>query len=331
MDLNLNLSLGYIPRTISDLLGEVSAATETSLKLSKLDEYVEGLENELRKIEAFKRELPLSMILLNDAITRLKEEAMQWRELNDRPPLMEEVRPLKGKLGVDGGLILEKKDQKNWMSSAQLWSINIDSDQRKQDPISELALRREENDRLGAGKVSQLCNNGSKGGTFVDFQGAEKDAPPQVPALSLIPPMSSSYVRVKIQSKHQEPQQQQQTQRKQRRSWSQELHRRFVDALQQLGGSQVATPKQIRDLMQVDGLTNDEVKSHLQKYRLHVRKLPASVEGPENGLSMEQSQCKDYSETNDSPQGPLNAGGPGSGSGGDSMEEEEDERSDGRS
>lgn len=26
----------------------------------------------------------------------------------------------------------------------------------------------------------------------------------------------------------------------------------------------MATPKQIRELMQVDGLTNDEVKSHLQ-------------------------------------------------------------------
>jgi SHAQKYF class myb-like DNA-binding protein len=26
----------------------------------------------------------------------------------------------------------------------------------------------------------------------------------------------------------------------------------------------VATPKQIREVMQVDGLTNDEVKSHLQ-------------------------------------------------------------------
>jgi SHAQKYF class myb-like DNA-binding protein len=26
----------------------------------------------------------------------------------------------------------------------------------------------------------------------------------------------------------------------------------------------VATPKQIRDMMKVDGLTNDEVKSHLQ-------------------------------------------------------------------
>lgn len=33
-------------------------------------------------------------------------------------------------------------------------------------------------------------------------------------------------------------QQQQQTSRKQRRSWSPELHRRFVNALQQLGGSQ---------------------------------------------------------------------------------------------
>ncbi|KAM1627621.1 hypothetical protein ACFXTN_014454 [Malus domestica] len=35
-------------------------------------------------------------------------------------------------------------------------------------------------------------------------------------------------------------------------------------ALQQLGGSHAATPKQIRELMKVDGLTNDEVKSHLQ-------------------------------------------------------------------
>ncbi|CAN0876454.1 Transcription factor HHO3 [Linum grandiflorum] len=53
-------------------------------------------------------------------------------------------------------------------------------------------------------------------------------------------------------------------QRKQRRCWSPELHRRFLHALQQLGGSHAATPKQIRELMKVDGLSNDEVKSHLQ-------------------------------------------------------------------
>ncbi|KAJ0959679.1 hypothetical protein J5N97_000671 [Dioscorea zingiberensis] len=40
-----------------------------------------------------------------------------------------------------------------------------------------------------------------------------------------------------------------QTHRKARRCWSPDLHRRFVNALQILGGSQVATPKQIRELM----------------------------------------------------------------------------------
>ncbi|RVW39284.1 Transcription factor HHO3 [Vitis vinifera] len=38
-------------------------------------------------------------------------------------------------------------------------------------------------------------------------------------------------------------------------------------AAQLLGGPQVATPKQIRRIMQV-GLTNDQVTSHLQKVRL---------------------------------------------------------------
>ncbi|PPD81261.1 hypothetical protein GOBAR_DD21808 [Gossypium barbadense] len=65
--------------------------------------------------------------------------------------------------------------------------------------------------------------------------------------------------------------------RKQRRCWSSELHKRFLHALQQLGGSHVATPKQIRELMKVDGLTNDEVKSHLQKYRLHTRRPCPSI------------------------------------------------------
>ncbi|MBA0597478.1 hypothetical protein Gorai_007282, partial [Gossypium raimondii] len=52
--------------------------------------------------------------------------------------------------------------------------------------------------------------------------------------------------------------------RKARRCWSPDLHKRFVNALQMLGGHQVSTTKQIRELMKVEGLTNDEVKSHLQ-------------------------------------------------------------------
>ncbi|KAG6489198.1 hypothetical protein ZIOFF_050458 [Zingiber officinale] len=52
---------------------------------------------------------------------------------------------------------------------------------------------------------------------------------------------------------------------KTRRCWSPELHRLFVLALEQLGGAQVATPKQIRELMKVDGLSNDQVKAICRK------------------------------------------------------------------
>lgn len=49
---------------------------------------------------------------------------------------------------------------------------------------------------------------------------------------------SSSLLRVEIQNQQpQPPQPLLQSSRKQRRSWSSELHRRFVDALQQLGGA----------------------------------------------------------------------------------------------
>ncbi|MFS7923162.1 putative transcription factor MYB-HB-like family [Helianthus anomalus] len=63
-----------------------------------------------------------------------------------------------------------------------------------------------------------------------------------------------------------------QSNRKARRCWSPELHRRFLHALQQIGGAHIATPKQIRELMKVDGLTNYEVNSHLQKYHLHTKR-----------------------------------------------------------
>ncbi|KAJ0962655.1 hypothetical protein J5N97_027777 [Dioscorea zingiberensis] len=74
-----------------------------------------------------------------------------------------------------------------------------------------------------------------------------------------------------------EPEPQSPTRRKARRSWSPELHRKFLHALEHLGGSNVATPKQIREIMKVDGLTNDEVKSHLQKFRLHTKRPSAAA------------------------------------------------------
>jgi hypothetical protein len=111
----------------------------------------------------------------------------------------------------------------------------------------------------------------------------------------------------------------------------------------------VATPKQIREVMQVDGLTNDEVKSHLQvsnslalckilmlnnsiyasclksnsdhihvpfqKYRLHNRRSPGAAPVTQQivlmgGLCVPKEQSSSQSG---SPQGPLQFSGSGSG------------------
>jgi SHAQKYF class myb-like DNA-binding protein len=101
--------------------------------------------------------------------------------------------------------------------------------------------------------------------------------------------------------------------RKTRRCWSPELHRHFVHALQQLGGPQVATPKQIREVMKVDGLTNDEVKSHLQKYRLHNQRSPSSSSASHpimlvGDLWAHQEQTSSKPR---SPEGPLQLSGSG--------------------
>ncbi|XP_062010918.1 transcription factor HHO5 [Rosa rugosa] len=361
MELSLDSNMVFVPKTISEFLSQVSAVKDGAQRSLKLEEYVKRLEDEMRKIEVFKRELPLCMVILKDAIERLKEEVMQCGIVEDRA-VIEEFIPLKKK-DENEGVVSEKEnsDMKSWMSSAQLWSTNINVDYSK----SGLKMRNEDDDRSVPENPIEISNKRSRRGAFVPFKGnyesgfartcvKEDKEVSQVPSLSLMTPTSElggfnnansksstrggsgpSLVKLQI-----EPQQQQQCFRKQRRCWSPELHRRFIDALQQLGGSQVATPKQIRELMQVDGLTNDEVKSHLQKYRLHVRKVPASSAGEASGLWMNQDHCGDNSKANTSqsgsPQGPLLgmefAKGGQSTTGGDSTEtEEDDQNSDGHS
>ncbi|EFJ30010.1 type B response regulator [Selaginella moellendorffii] len=73
------------------------------------------------------------------------------------------------------------------------------------------------------------------------------------------------------------------TLKKPRVVWSVELHQQFVTAVNQLGIDK-AVPKRILELMNVQGLTRENVASHLQKYRLYLKRL--SVAQQQNAVTM---------------------------------------------
>ncbi|XP_077212462.1 putative transcription factor GLK1 isoform X2 [Tasmannia lanceolata] len=62
--------------------------------------------------------------------------------------------------------------------------------------------------------------------------------------------------------------------RKMKVDWTPDLHRRFVQAVEQLGVDK-AVPSRILELMGIDCLTRHNIASHLQKYRSHRKHLLA--------------------------------------------------------
>ncbi|KAH7405484.1 hypothetical protein KP509_15G072200 [Ceratopteris richardii] len=67
--------------------------------------------------------------------------------------------------------------------------------------------------------------------------------------------------------------------------WTPELHKRFVDAVTHLGVN-TAVPKTIMQLMNVEGLTRENVASHLQKYRIYLKRV--------QGISGESPMISDH-------------------------------------
>ncbi|XP_015074811.1 transcription factor HHO2 [Solanum pennellii] len=280
-------------------------------KMERCQQYIDALEQERTKIQVFSRELPLCLELVTQAIETYKQQLSgttieynlnaQSTECSDDEhtssdvPILEEFIPLKSTFSHEDededendeenqshksksfnntNNSTSSKDTKNkksdWLRSVQLWNQTSDPT-----PKEELTPKKV--------SVVEVKKNGS-GGAFHPFK-KEKNTVAAVvemtpaPAGVVLAATGSSTVENGGESKKEDKD----GQRKQRRCWSPELHRRFLHALQQLGGSHVATPKQIRELMKVDGLTNDEVKSHLQKYRLHTRRpSPSSIHNNNN-------------------------------------------------
>ncbi|XP_028795386.1 transcription factor HHO3-like [Neltuma alba] len=257
-------------------------------------EYIEALEEERLKIQMFAKELPLSLELVSQAIEACRQQVSGTTEYNfhgqsdcseqtsmEEGPVLEEFIPIKKRPSPDCD-DEDDEDEQHSHKPKILKDDNKNSDKRKSDWLRSVQLWNPDpptkEDLPRKATVVEVKRNG---GAFQPFQrednvaktnnnetSAGKSASPAPVAA-----MSSTAGAVTNGGGNKRSEEKDgQGQRKQRRCWSPELHKRFLQALQQLGGPDSATPKQIRELMKVDGLTNDEVKSHLQKFRLHTRR-----------------------------------------------------------
>ncbi|KAK1416164.1 hypothetical protein QVD17_31952 [Tagetes erecta] len=234
-------------------------------EVRRYKEYIAALDEELKKIQVFERELPLCLQLVSQAIERCRQQMSsltitessfdgQSDQCSDQTssdpfPVLEEFIPMKATSSTNYEDLdhddhdqrqlkqqLSSHDQsmftctKDWLASAQL-SIQAPNPPIEEELFSEKTLTMEK-------KKTTIGSSADGDGSGGEDRGRSK---------------------------------------KERRCWSPELHRRFLHALQQLGGAHVATPKQIKELMKVNGLTNDEIKSHLQKYRLHAKRLNTTI------------------------------------------------------
>ncbi|CAH8349829.1 unnamed protein product [Eruca vesicaria subsp. sativa] len=82
---------------------------------------------------------------------------------------------------------------------------------------------------------------------------------------------------------------------KPRLRWSYELHQRFIDAVNQLGGPNKATPKALMRVLEIPELTLYHLKSHLQKYRLGISET--FIGNKQDAAKFQESQSqKDFGD-----------------------------------
>ncbi|CAA0833027.1 myb-like transcription factor family protein [Striga hermonthica] len=276
-------------------------------KVQRCQDYMQALEEERCKIQVFKRELPLCLELVTQAIESCKQQlsgtttttecnqngqSESSEETSSDLPAFEEFIPIKRASSLSEGCE-EQEAKKQKIDADNVVCCDLDGNNggdktniKKSDWLRSVQLWNQNTDLTSSEDIPRKVevNKGGSNGAFHPFK-KDKAATTshKLPEKTPAPPAStSSTVGTGGGSggggNNNKKEEKEGNSRKARRCWSNELHQKFLEALNQLGGSHLATPKQIRELMKVDGLTNDEVKSHLQKYRLHTRRPSPSMQ-----------------------------------------------------
>ncbi|KAF9618262.1 hypothetical protein IFM89_000897 [Coptis chinensis] len=185
---------------------------------TRCEEYMEKLEVERQKIQVFNRELPLCLQLVNQAINICKSQVGMKNEGEDsefrETPVLEEFFPVNQSLvpSVESELSNEMREKKiDWSKSAQLWNQEF-TNQKDQPSQRTIVTESEE-----------------RGGAFHPFH--REKGPREAPVAT-----TPNTTTAETVTGSEGDQRQGESHKKVRRSWSNELHRKFLNALQQLGG-----------------------------------------------------------------------------------------------
>ncbi|KAK6133862.1 hypothetical protein DH2020_032412 [Rehmannia glutinosa] len=225
--------------------------------MQRCQDYIHALEEERSKIRVFQRELPLCLELVTQAIEACKQQLSGTTteyNLNGQSecseqtssPVLEEFIPIKRDSSHSGDEEEEEESKKpdgknsndknmkksDWLRSVQLWNQTPDPPPKEDSPRKVSVTEVKRNGSSGAFhpfKKEKISCVGPAGNAIITTTKGPENS-------SATPASTSSTAGTGGGGGNKKEEKEGQS-RKARRCWSPELHRRFLQALNQLGGS----------------------------------------------------------------------------------------------